>query len=88
MDSVYLFNKHARSVSWELWTWLRRLTNWVCDNWRREDEAIREVRRGAREFVHSKLMCWVAVDRAIRLARDRSFPADWLKWTGVRYETY
>ena len=88
MDSVYLFNKHARPISWELWTWLRRLTNWVCDNWRRKDEAIWEVRGGAREFVYSKLMCWVAVDRAIRLARDRSFPADWLKWSGVRDEIF
>jgi len=88
MDSVYLFNKHARPISWELWTWLRRLTNWVCDNWQRKDEAIWEVRGGARRFVYSKLMCWVAVDRAIRLARDRSFPADWLRWSGVRDEIY
>src|SRR5205085_343736 len=33
MDSVYLYNKHARQISSDLWSYLRRLTNWVCDHW-------------------------------------------------------
>ena len=82
MDSVYLYNKHARQISSDLWSYLRRLTNWVCDHWTEKDEAIWEVRGGAREFTYSKLMCWVAVDRALRLADKRSFPADRLRWTG------
>ena len=68
MDSVYLYNKHARPISWDLWSYLRRITNWVCDHWKDKDEAIWEVRGGARDFTYSKLMCWVAVDRALRLA--------------------
>ena len=88
MDSVYLFNKHGAPISFELWMYLRRLVNWVCDHWGEQDEAIWEVRGGRRDFVYSKMMCWVAVDRAIRLAQKRSFPADWGKWVRVRDEIY
>ncbi len=88
MDSVYLFNKHGTPISFELWMYLRQLVNWVCDHWQEEDEAIWEVRGGRRKFVFSKMMCWVAVDRAIRLAQKRSFPADWGKWVRVRDEIY
>ena len=52
------------------------LVDWVCDNWGREDEGIWEVRGGRRHFVYSKFMCWVALDRGLRLADKRSFPAD------------
>ena len=46
-----------------------RLVDWVCDNWEQPDEGIWEVRGGRRHFVYSQLMCWVALDRALRLAR-------------------
>lgn len=88
MDSVYLFNKHGSPISYELWGYLRRLTNWVCDHWRECDEAIWEVRGGRRNFVYSKVMCWVALDRAIRLAQKRSFPADWNRWIKERDKIY
>ncbi len=88
MDSVYLFNKYGTPISYELWGYLRRLTNWVCDHWKEQDEAIWEVRGGRRDFVYSKVMCWVALDRAIRLANKRSFPADWRRWYLVRDEIY
>ncbi|MFQ5760344.1 MAG: glycoside hydrolase family 15 protein [Acidiferrobacterales bacterium] len=88
MDSVYLYNKYGSPISYDLWRHLRRLVNWVCDNWHRKDEGIWEVRGGRQHFVYSKLMCWVAVDRALRLADKRSFPADRDRWTKVRDEIY
>jgi GH15 family glucan-1,4-alpha-glucosidase len=88
MDSLYLYNKYATPISYELWTYLRRLTNWVCQHWQDQDEAIWEVRGGPRNFVYSKVMCWVAVDRALRLAGKRSFPADWQAWTSTRDQIY
>ena len=88
MDSVYLYNKYGSPISYDFWTHLRRLTDWVCENWHREDEGVWEVRGGRRHFVYSKMMCWVAVDRALRLAEKRSFPADRLRWQSVRDEIY
>ena len=88
MDSVYLFNKYGMPISYDFWTLLRRMVNWVCDNWRSDDWGIWEVRGKERQFVYSKLMCWVAVDRALRLADKRSLPADRSKWLRVRDEIY
>jgi GH15 family glucan-1,4-alpha-glucosidase len=88
MDSVYLSNKYSAPISYELWVQLRRITHWVCGNWRREDEGIWETRGGPRQFVYSKLMCWVAIDRAIRLADKRSFPADRALWLAERDAIY
>lgn len=88
IDSVYLYNKYGSPISYDLWTSLRQLVNYVCDNWHQEDEGIWEVRGGRRHFVYSKLMCWVALDRAIRLANKRSFPADHEKWLKCRDQIY
>ncbi len=53
-----------------------------------QDEGIWEVRGGQQHFVYSKLMCWVAIDRGLRLADKRSFPADRARWYRVRDEIY
>jgi GH15 family glucan-1,4-alpha-glucosidase len=88
MDSVYLFNKYGVPISYALWTALRDLLNWVCDNWQRSDSGIWEVRSGQQQFVYSKLMCWVALDRGLRLAEKRSLPADRERWLAVRDQLY
>ncbi len=88
MDSVYLYNKYGTPISYDLWRHLRQLINWVCDNWQRPDEGIWEVRGGRQQFTYSKLMCWVALDRALRLADKRSFPADRDRWLKVRDAIY
>jgi GH15 family glucan-1,4-alpha-glucosidase len=88
MDAVYLYNKHGSPISYDLWTHLRALIDWVCDNWQRKDEGIWETRGGRRKFVYSRLMCWVAIDRGLRLADKRSFPADRDRWLGVRDRIY
>jgi pentatricopeptide repeat protein len=88
MDAVYLYNKYGAPISYDLWTKLHKLVDWVCDNWHREDEGIWEVRGGRGQSVYSKLMCWVALDRALRLADKRSFPAERERWMKVRDEIY
>ncbi len=88
MDSIYLYNKYGSPISYDLWTKLRIIVNWVCDNWHRRDTGIWEVRGGRQHFVYSKLMCWVAVDRGLRLAAKRSFPADHERWMRVRDQIY
>ncbi len=88
MDSAYLFNKYGTPAGYDAWKNMRRLVDWVCNNWARTDEGIWEVRGGQRHFVFSRLMCWVALDRGLRLADKRSFPADRARWLRVRDEIY
>ena len=88
MDSVYIYNKYGRPISYDLWANLRKLLNWVCDHWMEKDEGIWEVRGERQHFVYSKIMCWVALDRGLRLASKRSFPADHERWTNVRDQIY
>jgi GH15 family glucan-1,4-alpha-glucosidase len=88
MDSVYLYDKYGSPISHDGWTNVRRLIDWVCEHWRQPDEGIWEVRGGRREFLYSRVMCWVAVDRAIRLATKRSFPAPLPRWREVRDTIY
>ena len=88
MDAIYLSDKHGEQVSWRAWQGILRSTNWLTENWHRPDESIWEVRGGRREFLHSRLMCWVALDRAIRLSRKRSLPAPLVRWLEVRDAIY
>jgi GH15 family glucan-1,4-alpha-glucosidase len=88
MDSVYLYNKYGAPISHDLWNNLVRLVNWVADHWQLPDEGVWEVRGGRQEFLYSRLMCWVAVDRGIRLADRRSFPYPYERWRSTRDEIY
>jgi GH15 family glucan-1,4-alpha-glucosidase len=88
MDSVYLYNKYGSPISYDLWKYLRRLLDWVCNHWQEKDAGIWEVRGGHRHFVYSKLMCWVALDRGLRLAEKRSFPAPRERWLAARDAIY
>ena len=84
MDSIYLYNKYGEPISYDLWCGVRRILNWLSRNWQRQDDGIWEVRSGRQHFVYSKLMCWVAFDRGLRLAEKRSFPADYDRWLKTR----
>ncbi|MBD2770822.1 glycoside hydrolase family 15 protein [Iningainema tapete] len=88
MDSIYLYNKYVAPISYGMWSQLRDLVDWVCDNWQRQDHGVWEVRGEKQNFVYSKLMCWVAIDRGLRLADKRSFPADRQRWHSVRDRIY
>ena len=84
MDSIYLANKYGDAMSYAGWQEVQRILQWLGKNWQRPDEGIWEVRGGAREFLHSRLMCWVAFDRALRLAQKRSLSAPFGAWLRTR----
>jgi GH15 family glucan-1,4-alpha-glucosidase len=88
MDAVFLYDRDVNPISYDLWTHLRRIVDWVAEHWGLDDEGIWEVRGGRRPFVHSKVMCWVALDRARRMAVHRSFPADRHRWEQERDRLY
>jgi len=84
LDSIYLSNKYGEAISHADWVGVCRVVNYVCDNWQRPDAGIWEGREEPREHLHSQLMCWVAVDRAIRLASKRSLRAPFERWIETR----
>jgi len=88
IDAVYLYDKYGVPITYEMWQSVQTFVDWVCEHWQDTDEGVWEVRGGQQQFVYSKLMCWVAVDRAIRLAHKRSLPADDARWKRCRTEIY
>jgi GH15 family glucan-1,4-alpha-glucosidase len=88
IDSVYLYNKYGTPIYHQAWQDLCRIVDWVCDNWDQADEGIWETRGGRKDFTFSRLMCWVAIERAIRMARQRGLPADLVRWMRHRDDVY
>ncbi|MGB2953930.1 MAG: glycoside hydrolase family 15 protein [Gaiellaceae bacterium] len=88
VDSVYLYNKFGRSISHDAWMDLTRLVDWVCENWDQADEGIWEIRSGRQHFTYSRLMSWVAIERAVRIALQRGLPADLIRWQSARDQIY
>ena len=79
MDAVYLYNKYGEPISYDFWKNLEKQMDWLSNNWDQPDEGIWEVRGGRKKFLYSRLLCWVALDRAIKIAEARSFPLNG-KW--------
>jgi GH15 family glucan-1,4-alpha-glucosidase len=88
IDSVYLFNKYGTPISHDSWMDLTRVVEWVCENWDQADEGIWEVRGGRQHFTYSRLMSWVALERAIKIAGTRGLPADLGNWQAARDKIY
>jgi len=88
IDALYLYDKYAEATSYDLWQRIVAHVEWVCGHWHLPDEGIWEVRTEPREHLYSRLLCWVAVDRGIRLAIKRSLPAPLERWLSVRDAIY
>lgn len=88
IDSVYLFNKHGPGISHDAWCDVSGIVDWVAENWDRPDAGMWEVRDEPMPYTTSRLMCWVAIERAIRIARARGLPADLVAWSKARDEIY
>ncbi len=88
MDSIFIYDRLDEPISYDFWTNIAAIVGWVCRNWQRPDDGIWEVRGGARQFLYSRAMCWVAVDRAMQIAVRRSFPAPLNRWRRVRDQIY
>lgn len=89
MDSVYLYNKYGEPISYDFWKDLESQIDWLSNNWNQPDEGIWEVRGGRKDFLYSRLMCWVAFDRSIRIAEARSFPLNptWKEQRDIIYKS-
>ncbi|HVW13367.1 MAG TPA: glycoside hydrolase family 15 protein [Mucilaginibacter sp.] len=74
LDSIYLYDRHGEPISYDFWLNISSQINWLSENWGKKDDGIWEVRGGKRHFLYSRLMSWVAFDRAIKIAVNHSYP--------------
>ena len=88
MDAVYLSNKYGEAISRDGWIKVCQMIDYVAAHWRDTDAGIWEMRAKPKAFLHSRLMCWVAVDRALRLAQKRSLQAPFARWAALRNEIH
>ena len=86
LDAAYLHRKIGGDVAPDYWRFLTEVVEFVIAHWREPDEGIWEVRSGRRQFVYSKVWCWVALDRALRVGRGWELPGDYAHWERVREE--
>ena len=70
------------------WAALTKIIDWVADNWDQPDEGIWETRGGRKDFTYGRLECWVALDRAIRLAERHGRPGNVARWAAERDRIY
>ncbi|SDD77124.1 glycoside hydrolase family 15 protein [Natrinema hispanicum] len=76
--------QRGRALNDDEWVRIRDIVDYVCDVWDEPDAGIWEVRGGNEHFVYSKVMCWVALDRGIELARERDRDAPLESWLETR----
>jgi GH15 family glucan-1,4-alpha-glucosidase len=88
MDAIYLADSHGVQMAHEGWQATSRIIDWLCGNWDQPDEGIWETRGGRKDFTYGRFQAWVALDRAIRMARHRGRPGDITRWTTTRDQVY
>jgi GH15 family glucan-1,4-alpha-glucosidase len=88
IDTVYIYNKSFKPITFDFWKLIEKQVECVVVNWKLPDHGIWEIRNERKEFLHTRIMCWVAMDRAIKIAQSRSFPYPEVKWLAVRDEIY
>jgi pentatricopeptide repeat protein len=88
MDAVDVYDRDVTPISADLWQSIQTILGWMIKHWRDPDEGIWEARSGRLQNTHSKLMCWVALDRALRIAARRSLPVDRPLWEKHRDAIY
>ena len=86
MDSAHLYRRFGGKMDAEYWKYLQHVISFVLDHWQEPDDGIWESRGGRQHYVYSKVMCWVALDRAIRAATSLNLPGDLRRWRRVREE--
>ena len=84
LEMFFAMSRFAGKIDPDYWGWIRALVDHVVEIWREKDYGIWELRTGPHHVVHSKLMCWVALDRGIDIARHYGFPANLERWEAER----
>ncbi|MBO2449958.1 glycoside hydrolase family 15 protein [Actinomadura barringtoniae] len=88
MNSLYLARKAGLPREEHMWSMQQALVKYVEEHWADPDEGLWEIRGERRHFVHSKMMCWAAMDRAIRMSEEFGYPGPVSHWRGIRDEIH
>ncbi len=88
MDSLHFAGVRGLEPSYDGWTALVDIVDWLAEHWDQADEGIWETRGGRRDFTYGRLMSWVALDRAVRMATERGLPAPLGQWVSQRDTVY
>ena len=86
--AVYVGDGYGLPIAYQGWLALTKIMDWVADNWDQPDEGVWESRGGRRDFTYGRFQCWVALDRAIKLAQRHGRPANIAKWGAARDQLY
>jgi len=87
-DAILTGDNFGLPIAHAGWRAINQIIDWVADNWDQPDEGVWETRGGRRNFTYGRFQCWVALDRAIRLALRHGWPANTAKWTEQRDRLY
>ena len=88
LDAIWRAHQNGILVGHPGWIKLSEVTDWLCQHWDQPDEGVWETRGGRQNFTYGRLMCWVALDRMIRLAQEHGRPADLDRWMRERDRIY
>ncbi len=88
MDAVMTGEEFGLPIAHAGWVGLTKLIDWVAGNWDQPDEGVWETRGGRKDFTYGRFQCWVALDRAIRLAERTGRPANIATWVIERDRIY
>lgn len=86
VSTIYEITRYEGVINENEWAFVKDTVNYVSEIWDKKDSGIWEIREEPRHYVHSKLMCWVALDRAIKLAEEKGFNYPSEKWRRLREE--
>jgi GH15 family glucan-1,4-alpha-glucosidase len=84
MELAWEWHSKGRRIEAQYWDFLADVANTVCSKWHEPDFGIWEFRGGPRHYVHSKAMCWGALEHAVRLAREQRLPGPVDEWSEAR----
>jgi pentatricopeptide repeat protein len=88
LDAILTGDDYGMPIAHAGWVGLTRMVDWVAANWDQPDEGVWETRGGRKDFTFGRVQCWVALDRAIRLAQRHGWPANVAAWVTERDKLY
>jgi len=88
LDAVFTADNFGLPIAHDGWLALTAIIDWVAENWDQPGEGVWETRGGRKDFTYGRFQCWVALDRAIKLAERNGRPANVAKWTAERDRIY